>query len=209
MTNGKGLITKLSQRVGILSKLSKVIPTKQFSNICEGLFTSKLNYCLQLFGNVWGIRSLDEEQRRFSTFTKEDNRKIQVIQNKILRLKSGLGRDTPTEVLVKQAGSLSVNQLTAFATIMTVFRAISSGKPKYLSNKLKLRRQEDGIFPQRQANTIAMTAPRLNQTRSGFMYRGAALFNSLPVDLRKETRLAVFKRRVKLWITENISVKPP
>ena len=152
---------------------------------------------------------MDEEQRRFSTFTKEDNRKIQVIQNKILRLKSGLGRDTPTEVLVKQSGSLSVNQLTAFATIMTAFRAITSGKPKYLSSKLKLRDPENGIFPQRQVNTIAVTAPRLNQTRSGFMYRSATLFNSLPVDLRKETRLAVFKRRVKVWITANISVKPP
>ena len=49
-----GLITKLSQRVGILSKLSKIMSSSQFKKISQGLFVSKLTSSLHLFSNVWG-----------------------------------------------------------------------------------------------------------------------------------------------------------
>ena len=73
------------------------------------------------------------------------------------RLKTGLGRSTPTVDLVKAAGDLSVQQLICFHTIMTVFRALSSCKPKYISDRMKLRRpgeNDGGMFPLRQLNTI-------------------------------------------------------
>ena len=73
-----GLTTQLSQRVGILAKLKKVMTKTQFKKVCEGIFDSKLAYCLQVFGNVWGISNMDETNRRFSAFTKEDNRRLQV-----------------------------------------------------------------------------------------------------------------------------------
>ena len=154
-----GLVSKLSQRVGILYKLSKIMTSSQFAKVCEGLFTSKLTNCLEVFGNVWGLDNMDEENRRTPAFNKEDNRRLQVIENKIMRMKTGLGRDTPTVDLVKAAGDLSVHQLTAFTTIMTVFRVLTTGKPKYLSDKMKLRRPggDDGAaFPLRHQFTITI-----------------------------------------------------
>ena len=47
-----GLVTKLSQRVGILAKLVKIKTPSQFSKVCDGIFTSKLTNCLEVFGNV-------------------------------------------------------------------------------------------------------------------------------------------------------------
>lgn len=44
-----GLITNLSQRVGILSKLAKIMPPKQFAKVCEGLFTSKVTKIILLY----------------------------------------------------------------------------------------------------------------------------------------------------------------
>ena len=96
-----GLITQLSQRVGILSKLKKVMTTSQFKKACEGIFNSKLTYCLQVFGNVWGITNMDDNNRRFTAFTKEDNRRLQVLQNKVLRLKTGQRRDCPNAQLLE------------------------------------------------------------------------------------------------------------
>ena len=66
------------------------MPQTKFKLICNGLFHSKLTYCLQVFSHVWDIPSYDEVNRRFSTFTRGDNRKLQVLQNKVMRLKSGL-----------------------------------------------------------------------------------------------------------------------
>ena len=58
-----GLITKLSQRVGMLKRLSKVMPKNKFKNVSEGIFNSKLIYCLQLFGSVWGVPNFDEDSQ--------------------------------------------------------------------------------------------------------------------------------------------------
>ena len=55
-----GLVPQLSQRIGLLSKLSKVMSKKQLQNTCSGIFTSKLLYGLPIFSNVWGLPDLDD-----------------------------------------------------------------------------------------------------------------------------------------------------
>ena len=97
--NARGLIPQLSQRVGILSKIVKTMQPHRFSLFCNGLFYSNLLYCLQVFGHVWNIPNNDDINRKYTAFTKEDNRELQVIQNKVLRLKTVLPSETPTENL--------------------------------------------------------------------------------------------------------------
>ena len=66
---------------------------------------------------------MDETKRKFSALTKEDARKLQVLQNKVLRLKSGnFDLNVPTSVLLEATGDLSVQQLGAFHTTLTVFK---------------------------------------------------------------------------------------
>ena len=168
-----GLIPQLSQRVGILTKLSKLMSPTQFANICEGIFTSKLIYCIQVFGNVWGVPTMDETERRFTAFTKEDSRRLQVLQNRVMKLRTGLRTGTPTVQLLQASGCLSVNQLTAFHTMVNIFKVLTSGKPGYIGEKLQLRQQENdaGIFPRRQSNTIAVNNCRLSLTSAGFIQR--------------------------------------
>ena len=65
---------------------------------------------------------------------------------------------------------------------------------------------EVNIFPLRQ-RVVENSAHSL--ARSGFIYRGTQLFNSLLVLLRMEEKVSSFRTRVKKWIMENIVVKPP
>ena len=154
--------------MGILKRLAKVLPKDKFHNVSQGIFTSKLTYCLQLFGNVWGIPSLDEHRRRFSAFTKDDNRRLQSLQNKLFRVQTGLPQDTPLTVLLEKANAMSVMQLAAFTTLSTVQRVVSSGQPGYLAERLQVRSQAEGIFPPRHANTIAI--PDVELTLSTLTY---------------------------------------
>ena len=64
------LVAKLSQKVGIFSKLLKVMPKNMFDQICEGIFTSKLIYCLPLWAHVFDIPTMDDNNRRYTTYTK-------------------------------------------------------------------------------------------------------------------------------------------
>ena len=128
----------------------------------------------------------------------------------MLRLKTGLSRDTPTTHLLARTGDMSVHQLTAYHTLNMVHGIVTSQYPKYLAEKLKLRKPEDGqVFPHRQLNTINIPKVNLNISRSGFIVRGACLWNCLPSEMRAMKKKVPFKLRLRKWIKEKIQVKPP
>jgi hypothetical protein len=170
---------------------------------------SKLSFGIQVFGNVWGIPTMDDAARRFHGFTKDDNRRLQVLQNKMMRLKSGLDYQTSTETLVKTCDELSVQQITAYHTLMTTFKIVKFQKPSYLAKKLVLQKPtENAIFPHRQLNNIHARAD-LTLSRGGLVYRGAKLWNCLTPTLKSEESLPTFKKNVRKWIVHNVPAKPP
>ena len=193
----------------MIKSLSKYIDGTQLNSIINGLFTSKLRYCLPLFSNVWGMLDIDDTNRRYSAFTKEDLRRLQVLQNRILRIKcKNHDMTTPTLELLKSCQDLSVQQLSAFHTVLNVFKIIHSRQPKYLAESLKLSRpEEENIFPQRQANKI-LVKRNLTLSRSGFFYRGAQLWNLLPLELRTCSDLNTFRRELRNWVIQVVPGKP-
>ena len=58
----EGLITQLSKRVGILSKLSKHMNKTRIKQFAAGIFYSKLNYCLPVFGHKFGLEKYKESK---------------------------------------------------------------------------------------------------------------------------------------------------
>ena len=68
----EGLVPQPSQRVVLLSKLAKVMSNRQLQMTCSGIFTPKLLYGLPIFSNVWGLPDLDDSNRKFSAFTKDN-----------------------------------------------------------------------------------------------------------------------------------------
>ena len=184
------------------------MPKSKFNSICNGLFHSKLLYCLQVFSNVWCNNGLDDHVRHFSAFTKSNMRKLQILQNKILRIKCGLGYETRTNELIEKTGDLSVHQLCAYTTLTSAHRTIISKQPHFMHSKLRLRNKNwIPVLPERFVNTIDVDS-KLTLGRGGFFFRAASLFNMLPVTLRKCQDIKTFKMDVKKWIKSNIPVKP-
>ena len=204
--NLPGLLVQLSQRVGMLKQLVRLVPKQKFKMLSDGIFNSKVIYCLQVFGQVWGF-GYDETQRRSAGFTKEDNRRLQVLQNKVCRLKTGLSYDTFTENLLKLSRDLSIHQLTAYHTILTVQKIKSSHKPAYLDSRMKFNTNEDVEGHGRQVNKIYIDQ-RLSIARGGFVYRGALLWNQLPERLRTLANTNMFKKEARGWVQSNVKIKP-
>ena len=134
---------------------------------------------------------------------------MQVLQNKVLRLLCSSDRNTPTTELLERTGELSVNQLSAFHTIQTVYKVVKTQAPVYLAKKLKPR-QDTGehAFAHRLTNTIQVDYD-LTNSRSGFVYRGAKLWNSLPLEIRNQQSPGKFKTAAKMWVRGRIPAKPP
>ena len=140
--------------------------------------------------------------------TSQDIDKLQVLQNNVNRIISGAPSRTPTEDLLRDTDSLSVMQLMALYTVMLVRRVTNSGKPKYLANRLKFEEEDRNTRRAWSGPKIALPVCRLESSKSGFIYRGASLFNSLPVSVRNERKLKPFKNGARKWIKENISIRP-
>ena len=202
--NFKGLIPKLNQRIGLLKQLRKLMKEDTFTMISNGLFNSPLIYCISVFGKVWGL-GVDETNRRSKSFTKKDCQRLQVLQNKVLKLRSRKPQDYPTAKLLKE---LSVHQLVAYHTLLQVHKTVTTKKPKYLHDRLILQIPNDEyIFPHRQYYTMKVVGQN-EFSRSGFFYRGTMLWNKLPLDLRTCDKSRIFKTEVWKWVNNNISIKP-
>ena len=179
------------------------MPKKKFQTVCQGIFYSKMCYCLKVVGNVWGVDTNDEVKRRFSAYTKDDNRKLQTLQNMVLRMKTDMPRRTPTKTLLALSGDLSVQQLTAQATLTSLQKVIHNGKPEYLADKLKLNTMNT-----RQENTVRQNS-KLTLTRGAYFYRASVLFSNLPPEMRTRMEPQIFKAKAKAWVRLNIPPKPP
>ena len=198
-TEHKGLIPKLSNRAKLIWKLSIMMPKKRLQMIAEGIFFSLLNYCIEIYGNIWGLSTYDDQQRRSIAFTKEDNMKLQILVNKVLRSLTGLDRDTPVTQLHETTGLLSVHQRTALYTLTSVHKAIQQKKPVYSHSRLQ---------PDLTPVNAARVDYKLSLSRGSYFYRGSRLYNQLPESLTHSINQTVFKKGAKQWVLKNIPILP-
>ena len=200
----EGLLSQLGKRIGMIMKLSKFMTKEKLNAFVNGMFYSKLSYCLQVFGNVFELEKYKETSSRYTSYTRRDNHHLQVLQNKMNRFLVNAKKDTPTTELLRRTDTLSVQQLIAYQTAMSVYKILRTGKPSYLAKKLtmttrSLRGNQGNINQGRKSLSIS---------KEGFLYRGALLFNSLEADVRREPKLERFKELLKKWIKDKIPAKP-
>ena len=77
--NEVGLIPQLSQRVEILKRLSKLVSGPRLKLFSQGIFYSKLNYCLPVFGHVFVLDRYRDTTTIYAAYTKEDYRYCRIL----------------------------------------------------------------------------------------------------------------------------------
>ena len=203
-----GLAKQLSQRVGLLAQVAKYLPSHRMHQIANGIFFSKMIYCLPVYGNIWGLADFDETERRSVSFTMQHCRVLQILENKVLRIITCRTFDTPVSQLLEESGYMSVHQLIAYHTALIMYKVVKTGQPVNLARRF-------GVGPG--GNQAVRAGRRLHNiridftlsiARSSFIYRGAKLWNMLPIDIRTSNSVKIFKKKIKNWIKINISIHP-
>ena len=115
-----------AQRTGLLFKIVHLMPPFRLKLFCNGLFSSKLF----VFGNVWDIPNNDETSRRLSAFTKEDNKKLYRFSKTRFEIENQ--PSTSSAVLLQKSNDLSVQQLTAYTSLLIAQKSIDHKEPVYL-----------------------------------------------------------------------------
>ena len=159
-------------------------------------------------GAVWNLPGvLDDQERSITSITKEDMRKLQVLQNTVLRLETGLGWYTPTETLVKRANQLSIHQLVAYHSALQVYKCRKTSEPKYMFDRFFLTNDNREGLRSVDNGYISINYD-LSLSRGSFYYRASKIFNALPGHIKQKETTLSFKKHLRRWIKENISIVP-
>ena len=173
------LVKKLQVRLVGISKLKHSMDMKKKTMIIEGLFNSVLCYCLPVFGGC----------------SQEDINTLQTMQNKAAQLALNCPPRTNRDWMFGKLKWMTVTQLIAYHTLITLFRIRQQRRPAYLATKM--------LNENRNGNIIVLNTS-LELYRKSFVYRGALLWNRLPVTMRKIQKSNGFKSEVKTWVIENV-----
>ena len=174
------LASKLDKRLGALEKLRYIMDRKTRKRIVEGIFNSVLCYCLPVFGGC----------------SQQDLKSLQVLQNRAARLVLRAPPRTSRLTMFQKLDWLTVSQLIAYHTLITVFRIRKSKEPEGLAQVLSLDSRQGRII---------MPNSRHDIYRNSFIYRGSQLWNSLPSEVREYDKISSFKKRVRDWVKNNVN----
>ena len=189
MTGEKSLLKQLTARINGLSLVSKHSSFETRLMVANGIYNSKLNNLIQ----VWGG-------------TQEYLLKaLQISQNRAGRLVTGMSWFTPCRVLLSKCGWLSVKQLVAYHTILTVHNTVIKETPEYIYGKMC---SSSNSYNTRQVVKFdEKFEGKTERTKASFCYRGSILYNRLPMEIRATISIKSFKTKTKYWIKNNIPVE--
>ena len=173
------LSKKLASRLNALSKLQYCCPYVLRKSIAECIFNSLLIYCLPVFGGL----------------DKSSIQDLQKLQNRAARIVCQAPVFAKRSTLFEKLGWLTVNQLISYHTVMAIQKIRVEKEPEYLAQFLTNDSRNSRIIVPNQMLNIAYKS---------FCYRGSALWNLLPYDLRKENKTGQFRNRTRKWIKSNV-----
>ena len=158
-----------------------------FKTVLNDIFNSKLIYGITVYGGVWGLPGgLNDDPVNATPITKEDMRKLQVLQNVALRLLLGKPRDTPVTSLLSEAKQLSVHQLVAFHMAAQTFKIYSNKEPTYHYSRLF------GNNPNNVRSTTNIECGidiNLTLGRNTFFYQAAHIWKLLPLNMKTSVNI--------------------
>ena len=184
------LISALNSRLYLIKRLSNAISKDRLKRIADSLYTSKIRYGVQLYGNV-RTKEEDSEQKLIGS--------IQVAQNKLARFLNGnkLMDKIPTTQIYKELNLPSVNQINAQVKLLEVWKSQNSDThPTQWS-----RRNETN--PERR--TRAADANLLNEAYGGkiltstFVNDAAKLWNNAPESIKLSKTVYSAKKNIKSY----------
>ena len=200
---------KIKTGINALKSIAKISNFATRKNIMNGIITSRLIYMIGLWGGI--------AEHRMDKLQKLQNEAMRIV-TKRKWVKKGK-KLVKTKQLLIQTGQLSVRQLQAFHTLIQVKKIVVNQEPEYLYRKLTEGNRHHGHDTREYRRLLELPKIEKNKelkvmetnsslAKSTFRWRGAELYNRLPMELREEP-LKNFKKKMKEWVKINIKINRP
>ena len=179
------VLKQLVSRVNGLKKLASKADFQTKLMIANGIVISKLSYGLAMWGNCQGYLK----------------KALQVQQLKAARAVCGYRSFYwSTRRLLSTCGWLSVNQLYWQQVMITTHKILMSKLPVNIHARMVSRHQHGT----RAAAAVSQSFG--NQLVSQSFNHSARNYNNLPAKLRETSSLPIFKKELRIWVLNNITI---
>ena len=162
-----------------VNRIKHLLDKKTLIYLINAFVFSKLFYC----STVW------------SSTSKKNVRKLQLVQNYACRIVAGLRKYDHVSEALKSLKWLSVRNKPLFNDLVMGYKCLKNLTPGYLHGRFQYRSKTNQRVA-RQNNDLTLPRYRLATGRKTFTYRGAKLYNTIAKDIKDTGNLNVFKKRI-------------
>ena len=136
-------------------------------------------------------------------------KRLQVLQNKCLRILTNSDYKTPTLNLLEKNNKLSVHQQIAYQTLSQVYSVRATKFPAYPYRRLFMKKDDMSIGTRSNDEyRINRVNFNLSLCRTNFFYQSSRLWSSLPLNIKAMRSKHSFKKMCKSWVKKKIMIKP-
>ena len=173
----------LSPKVGMLCRLSKILPQNVLITLYLTIIQPHIDYAITLWGGSPNSYILP----------------IQRLQNRAARsITRSFDRTASVSALLFNLKIMNVDQRYKYFTLNMVYKCLNDLCPSYLINLFRyVNTVHDRPTRSSSNNALYLPKPNFESFKNSFQYAGASLWNQLPPDLKNSTSLELFKTRYK------------
>ena len=121
---------------------------------------------------------------------------------------------TSTKTLIKECGWLTVKQMMVYHSLVQLHKTVQSQMPEYLFNRVSTElhhldeRRKYPYNTRQQVSGILRRLPdseaKLDLTERSWCWRASRTYQDLPISIRKESKLRLFKNKLRTCVKENV-----
>lgn len=177
------LSKKLGKKIGFFYRVSQYLSVYAKKLVYNSIIFPHFNYCFSLLISC----------------TQDNINRLQILQNKAMRIVLGCNRYTSTYDMLQTLKWLNIRQLIAKANIVTIYKIEHNYYPDYLSDFL-VRRCSSVPYNIRSGCDFNISFVKSTLLQKSLLYDGLRLYNSLPDKLREINNLGLFQKRIKRFL---------
>lgn len=170
-------VKKAAQKFGVLCRIHDNLTMENKIMLYKAIIAPHFEYCASILFLA----------------NKQQKRRMQLIQNKAMRLILRCDRMTSIAAMRECLQWLSVEERVVYSTLVLVFKIKNGLTPSYLSENVRYGSDVHG-YNTRGASDFRLARCTMTSTQNSLFFKGFQIFNNLPRRLKSETNLTTFKR---------------
>ena len=170
------IVSKVSKVIGVLRRLKRFLPLSALVLIYNSLILPHFDYCSVIWDNL----------------AKDLGQKLQRMQNRAARIITGSDYYTRSSEILRSLNWTNLEDRRALQFKKIMYKTANNMVPSYLTNKF-IRTSSVHKHNLRGANHNFFVPRPLSESRKkSFSYRGAILWNNIPVQISSAQSLSEF-----------------